>query len=263
MMNRLRAKTESRDSWQPLILVSQKIPTAMESKKRILVVDDEQEITLVLRSGLATHGYEVRAAAEGEAALELFQAWTPDLVVTDLSMPNMNGLKLCGQLRAISSVPIIVLSVKGDEATKIEALDAGADDYVTKPFGMGELLARVRAALRRSPATSEETTLIEDGDFRVDLATRAVHVDGKEIRLSPKEFDLLVFLFRNSGKVLTHRTLLANVWGGDYTDQTEYLRVFIRHLRKKIEPDPAKPRYILTDPWVGYRFVPGNAETRP
>ena len=230
----------------------------METRKRILVVDDEQEITLVLRSGLAKHGFDVRVAGEGEAALELFRAWTPDLVITDLSMPNMNGLKLCRRLRETSSVPIIILSVKGDEVTKVEALDAGADDYVTKPFGMGELLARVRATLRRSPETGNEGTAIKEGDFRVDFETRAVEVSGKEIRLSPKEFDLLVFLIRNSGKVLTHRTLLANVWGGNYTDQTEYLRVFIRHLRKKIEPDPAKPQYILTDPWVGYRFVPGK-----
>jgi two-component system KDP operon response regulator KdpE len=230
----------------------------METRKRILVVDDEQEITLVLRSGLTKHGFDVRVAGEGQAALELFQAWTPELVITDLSMPNMNGLKLCRRLREISDVPIIILSVKGDEATKVEALDAGADDYLTKPFGMGELLARVRATLRRSPQASNEGTVIEEGDFRVDFETRAVQVAGKEIRLSPKEFDLLVFLIRNSGKVLTHRTLLANIWGGNYTDQTEYLRVFIRHLRKKIEPDPAKPRYILTDPWVGYRFVPGK-----
>ncbi len=230
----------------------------MEIKKRILVVDDEQEITLVLRSGLAKHGYDVRVAGEGEAALELFQAWTPDLVVTDLSMPNMNGLKLCQRLREISSVPIIVLSVKGDEATKVEALDAGADDYVTKPFGMGELLARVRAALRRSPEASQEGTLIEDGDFSVDLETREVRVGGREIRLSPKEFDLLVYFIRHSGKVLTHRNLLSAIWGGNSVEQTEYLRVFIRHLRKKIEPDPAKPHYILTDPWVGYRFLPGK-----
>jgi len=213
---------------------------------------------LVLRSGLAKHGYDVRVAGEGEAALELFQAWTPDLVVTDLSMPNMNGLKLCQRLREISSVPIIVLSVKGDEATKVEALDAGADDYVTKPFGMGELLARVRAALRRSPEASQEGTLIEDGDFSVDLETREVRVGGREIRLSPKEFDLLVYFIRHSGKVLTHRNLLSAIWGGNSVEQTEYLRVFIRHLRKKIEPDPAKPHYILTDPWVGYRFLPGK-----
>jgi two-component system KDP operon response regulator KdpE len=228
----------------------------MESRKRILVVDDEQEITLVLRSGLTKHGYEVRVAGEGEAALELFQAWPPDLVLTDLSMPNMNGLKLCQRLRETSSVPIIVLSVKGDEATKVEALDAGADDYVTKPFGMGELLARVRATLRRSPEVSQEGTLIEEGDFRIDLESRKVGVAGREIRLSPKEFDLLVYFIRHSGKVLTHRNLLGAVWGGNSVEQTEYLRVFIRHLRKKIEPDPAKPRYILTDPWVGYRFIP-------
>jgi len=230
----------------------------MDVRKRILIVDDEQEITLVLRSGLTKHGYDVRVAGEGEAALDLFQAWTPDLVITDLSMPNMNGLKLCQRLREASEVPIIILSVKGDEATKVEALDTGADDYLTKPFGMGELLARVRATLRRSPEAGHDGTVIEEGDFRIDLETRAVNVDGKEIRLSPKEFDLLVFLIRNSGKVLTHRTLLAHVWGGNYTDQTEYLRVFIRHLRKKIEPDPAKPRYILTDPWVGYRFSPAK-----
>jgi len=230
----------------------------METRKRILIVDDEQEITLVLRSGLTKHGYDVRVAGEGEAALDLFRVWSPDLVITDLSMPNMDGLKLCQRLRENSGVPIIILSVKGDEATKVEALDAGADDYLTKPFGMGELLARVRATLRRSPETSPEGTLIEEGDFRVDLETRAIYVVGKEIRLSPKEFDLLVFFIRHSGKVLTHRTLLANIWGGNYTDQTEYLRVFIRHLRKKIEADPAKPRYILTDPWVGYRFQPGE-----
>ena len=230
----------------------------MDTRKRILIVDDEQEITLVLRSGLTKHGYDVRVAGEGEAALDLFHAWTPDLVITDLSMPNMNGLKLCQRLRETSEVPIIILSVKGDEATKVEALDTGADDYLTKPFGMGELLARVRATLRRSPEAGNDGTVIEEGDFRIDLETRAVNVEGKEIRLSPKEFDLLVFLIRNSGKVLTHRSLLAHVWGGNYTDQTEYLRVFIRHLRKKIEPDPAKPRYILTDPWVGYRFDPGK-----
>ena len=232
----------------------------METRKRILVVDDEPEITLVLRSGLSKHGYDVRVANEGEAALELFRAWTPDLVVTDLSMPNMNGLTLCKQLRAVSSVPIIVLSVKNDEVAKVEALDLGADDYVTKPFGMSELLARVRAALRRSPNPNPETTTIEEGAFRIDLESREVQVDGKEIRLSPKEFDLLLFFVRNAGKVLTHRTLLGKVWGGDYTEQTEYLRVFVRHLRKKIEPDPAKPHYILTEPWVGYRFV---SETRP
>ena len=230
----------------------------MEPRKRILIVDDEQEITFVLRSGLTKHGYDVRVAGDGEAALDLFHAWTPDLVITDLAMPTMTGLQLCQKLRESSPVPIIILSVKGEEATKVEALDAGADDYLTKPFGMGELLARVRATLRRSPETSSEATTIEEGDFHIDLESREVQVNGKDVHLSPKEFDLLLFFIRNAGKVLTHRMLLAKIWGGDYTEQTEYLRVFVRHLRKKIEADPAKPRYILTEPWVGYRFVPGK-----
>ena len=229
--------------------------TMMDEKPRVLVVDDEQQITLVLRSGLSKHGYDVRVAAEGEAALELFQLWIPNLVITDLSMPNMGGLELCRRLRAISEVPIIVLSVKGEEAAKIEALDAGADDYVTKPFGMGELLARVRASLRRSPTeVSEALTVIEEGDFRIDLESRNVTVRGREVHLSPKEFDLLLYFVRHPGKVLTHRTLLSAIWGGNYVEQTEYLRVFIRHLRKKIEQNPAKPRHILTEPWIGYRF---------
>jgi two-component system, OmpR family, KDP operon response regulator KdpE len=213
---------------------------------------------MVMRSGLTKHGFEVRVAAEGESALELFQLWTPDLVITDLSMPNMNGLEVCRRLRAMSSVPIIVLSVKGDEAVKIEALDAGADDYVTKPFAMGELMARVRAALRRSPVAEQPEKLIEDQDFRIDFETREVRVCGREIHLSPKEFDLMVYLLRNAGKVLTHRSVLSAVWGGNYVAQTEYLRVFIGRLRKKIEKDSARPRYILTEPWVGYRFLPGK-----
>ncbi|MGI9107947.1 MAG: winged helix-turn-helix domain-containing protein [Pyrinomonadaceae bacterium] len=159
----------------------------------------------------------------------------------------------------ISDVPVIVLSVKGEEAVKIEALDAGADDYVTKPFGMGELLARVRANLRRSPAQdSEALTILEEGNFRIDLEARGIIVRGQEVHLSPKEFDLLVHLIRHPGKVLTHRALLSAIWGGNYVEQTEYLRVFIRHLRKKIEPNPAKPRHILTEPWIGYRFDPGK-----
>ncbi len=231
----------------------------MESKKRILVVDDEPQITLVLRSGLVKHGYDVRVAAEGESALELFQAWTPHLVVTDLSMPNMNGLELCRRLRTITTAPIIVLSVKGEERIKVEALDAGADDYVTKPFGMGELVARVRAALRRSPpAENDLATILEEEDFRIDLESRDVRVVDKEVRLSPKEFELLVYFMRHPGKVLTHRNLLSAIWGGNSVEQTEYLRVFIRHLRMKLEPDPKRPRYILTEPWVGYRFVPGK-----
>jgi len=232
----------------------------MPQKQRILIVDDEPQITRVLRTGLTTRGYDVRVAADGESALETFNDWHPDLVVTDLAMPNVGGLELCRRLRLASQVPIIVLSVKGEEKTKVEALDAGADDFVTKPFSMEELLARVRATLRRAPAPSTEdtdSTVLEAGDFRLDLETRKVTVLGKEIHLTPKEFDLLAHLMRQAGKVLTHRKLLTAIWGTNYGEQTEYLRVFIGQLRKKIEPDPGSPRYILTEPWIGYRFDPG------
>jgi two-component system, OmpR family, KDP operon response regulator KdpE len=229
-------------------------------KQRILMVDDEPQIRRVLRTSLTSHGYEVRSAADGESALETFGDWPPHLVITDLSMPNMNGLELCRRLRKITTVPIIVLSVKGEERVKVEALDAGADDYVTKPFGIDELLARVRAALRRAGEKTAEdstSTVLEVGDFRVDLESRSLSVEGREVRLTPKEYDLLLYLLRHPGKVLTHHKLLAAVWGGNYTEQTEYLRVFIGQLRKKIEPS-AVPRYILTEPWIGYRFNPGT-----
>lgn len=225
---------------------------------RILIADDEPQITRVLKRSLAAHRYEVRTAADGEAALDLFGDFQPDLVITDLSMPEMSGLELCRQIRAISDTPIIVLSVRGEEATKVAALDAGADDYVVKPFGINELLARVRAALRRRAAIQPQPAnqVLTEGDFEIDRAARRVLVRGAEVRLTPKEFELLVYLFEQRGKVLTHRALLAQVWGGDYTEQTEYLRVFVGNLRKKIEPDPAAPRYLLTEPWVGYRFDP-------
>lgn len=230
----------------------------MERRPRILVVDDEQQIIRVLRTSLATHGYEVRTATDGLSALEIFKEWTPDLVLTDLMMPGINGLELCRRLRAVSQVPILILSVKGEERAKVEALDIGADDYITKPFGCAELLARVRAALRRAamPAIGDSIKVLETGDFRVDLETRTVLARGRVVRLTPKEFDLLTFFMRNAGKVLTHRKLLGAVWGGSYTEQPEYLRVFIGNLRKKIEPDPSNPRYILTEHWVGYRFNP-------
>ena len=229
----------------------------MEAKQRILVVDDEPQITRVLRRSLISQGYDVHIASDGESALQTFGDWTPDLVVTDLAMPSMNGLELCRQLRAISRVPIIVLSVRGEEKTKVEALDCGADDYVTKPFGMDELLARIRATLRRAPAVQDESSkILSAGDFRVDIEARRLTIQDKEIHLTPKEYDLMVFFVRNPGKVLTHRTLLAAVWGGNSVEQTEYLRVFIGQLRKKIEPDQATPRYILTEPWIGYRFHP-------
>lgn len=227
-------------------------------KKRILVVDDEPQITRVLSRGLTIKGYDVHVAADGEAALQTFSDWHPDLVVTDLSMPNMNGLALCRRLRAFSEVPIIVLSVKGEERTKVEALDAGADDYVTKPFGVDELLARIRAALRRVPVAQDKSDLLEAGDLRIQLEARRLTNKDKEVHLTPKEYDLMVHFLRHPGKVLTHRALLGAVWGGDYTEQTEYLRVFVGQLRKKIEADPATPKFILTEPWIGYRFDPGE-----
>jgi two-component system KDP operon response regulator KdpE len=230
----------------------------MSESRRILVVDDETQITRVLRRSLSAKGYEVQTASDGEEALAVFAQWPSDLVITDLSMPQMGGLELCRRLRASSQVPIIVLSVKGEERAKVEALDAGADDYVTKPFGIDELLARVRATLRRAPAANDRLVKeIELGDFHVDLESRTVTVRQEEVHLTPKEYELLLYLIRHAGKVLTHRVLLGAVWGGDYTEQTEYLRVFIGQLRKKIEPDPANPHYILTEPWIGYRF---NAE---
>lgn len=229
----------------------------MNQSQRILVVDDEPQIARVLRRSLASRGYEVQVAGEGEEALEIFNSWAPDLVITDLSMPNMGGLELCRRIRATSHAPIIVLSVKGEERAKVEALDAGADDYVTKPFGIDELLARVRAALRRAPtATDQRIKVLQAGDFRADTEAHNVEVRGAEVHLTPKEYELLVYLIRHPNKALTHRALLGAVWGGDYVEQTEYLRVFIGQLRKKIEPDPAKPRYILTEPWIGYRFNP-------
>jgi len=230
----------------------------MSESRRILVVDDETQITRVLRRSLSANGYDVQTAGDGEEALDVFAQWPADLVITDLSMPQMGGLELCRRLRATSQVPIIVLSVKGEERAKVEALDAGADDYVTKPFGIDELLARVRATLRRVPAMiAREAKDIKLGDFHVDLEGRTVTVRQAEVHLTPKEYELLLYLIRHAGKVLTHRVLLGAVWGGDYTEQTEYLRVFIGQLRKKIEPDPATPHYILTEPWIGYRF---NAE---
>jgi two-component system KDP operon response regulator KdpE len=233
----------------------------MNQQSRILVVDDEPQIARVLRTGLKTHGYEVRVAADGLSALETFADWHPDLIVTDLSMPNLDGLQLCRRLRAISQLPIIVLSVRGEEKMKVEALDAGADDYVTKPFGMEELLARIRVQMRRLSATPKggvPSPVLEVGDFRIDFDSRSVLVKGTEVHLTPKEYDLLVHFVQNSGKVLTHHTLLAALWGGNYTEQGEYLRVFVGQLRKKIEPTPSTPRYILTEPWIGYRFNPDS-----
>jgi two-component system KDP operon response regulator KdpE len=229
----------------------------INDKQRILIVDDEPQISRVLRRSMSTHGYDVRVASDGLAALQTFGDWPPDLVVTDLSMPSTDGLQLCRNLRAISQLPIIVLSVRGEESTKVQALDAGADDYITKPFGMDELLARIRAALRREQAAKPDDAvshILEIGDFRLNLENRSVDVKGTEVHLTPKEYDLMVYLISHPGRVLTHRTLLTAIWGGNYAEQGEYLRVFIGQLRKKIEPNPSTPRYILTEPWIGYRL---------
>ncbi len=230
-----------------------------DAKRNILVVDDEPQITRVLKTTLSSQGYGIRTATDGKQALQEMKGWSPDLVITDLRMPNMDGLELCRAIRAESRVPIIVLSVKGEETIKVESLDAGADDYITKPFNVNELLARVRAALRRAAVPLEpETAVIETGDFRIDIPARKVSVNAKEVHLTPKEFDLLVYLARRPGKVITHRALLTSVWGPNSAQQPEYLRVFVGHLRKKLEPDEGTPRYILTEPWVGYRFEPGD-----
>jgi two-component system KDP operon response regulator KdpE len=235
----------------------------MNDAARILVVDDEAQLTRVLRTGLKSRGYDVRVASDGISGLELFGDWHPNLVITDLAMPNMDGLELCRKLRQVSQVPIIVLSAKDEEKTKIEALDLGADDFVTKPFGIDELLARVRASLRRASSVVNESapSVLEQGDFRIDLEARKVLVHGHEVHLTPKEFDMLTYFMKNAGKVLTHRTLLAALWGGNYVEQNEYLRVFVGNLRKKLETSNSGLRYILTEPWIGYRFNPtGNNE---
>jgi len=230
----------------------------MPDPAHILVVDDEPQITRVLRTSLSAQGYDIRVANSGEMALEIMKDWSPNLIITDLAMPALDGVQLCRRVRAFSQIPIVVLSVRDQERQKVEALDAGADDYVTKPFGMNELLARVRANLRRVPSEHEPDAIIKIGDFQIDTAARKVTVLHREVRLTPKEFDLLVYMARRPGRVINHRTLLGAIWGGQSTEQVEYLRVFVGQLRKKLEPDSASPRYIVTEPWVGYRFEPGE-----
>lgn len=230
-----------------------------EGKRNILVVDDEPQITRVLKTSLSAQGYGIRTAADGMQALLEMKSWLPDLIITDLRMPTMDGLELCRQVRIQSRVPIIVLSVKGEETIKVEALDAGADDYITKPFSVNELLARVRATLRRTNSDEgSETSVIDIGDFHIDVAGRKVQVRNQEVHLTPKEFDVLVYLARRPDKVVTHRALLGAVWGPNSVEQPEYLRVCVGHLRKKLERDESAPRYIITEPWVGYRFQPGE-----
>jgi len=233
--------------------------TVPEPKGNILVVDDEPQITRVLKTTLSAQGYSVRTAADGEDAVDQMKSWAPDLIITDLRMPHMDGLELCRRVRSESRLPIIVLSVKGEEDIKVQALDAGADDYIQKPFSTNELLARVRAALRRAALPQEpEREIIEIGDFYINVPDRSVVLKKREIRLTPKEFDLLIYLAKHPGKVMTHRTLLGAVWGPNSVEQPEYLRVFVGHLRKKLELEENASPYIITEPWVGYRFEPGD-----
>jgi two-component system KDP operon response regulator KdpE len=221
---------------------------------RILVVDDEPQILRSLRTTLASHGYDVQTAATGEEALAALDGRLPDLVVLDLVLPGLSGLEVCRRLRARSSLPILVLSARGDERDKVAALDLGADDYLTKPFGVNELLARIRAALRRAVGARGPSAVVEAGALRVDFDRRQVSLDGAEVRLTPTEFELLKVLVANAGRVLTHGYLLRTVWGPEYEGESQLLRVFIGQLRRKVERDPSRPQHILTDPGVGYRF---------
>ena len=221
----------------------------------ILVVDDEPQIRRVMRTALASNGYGVIEAKTGKEAIDMALKERPDLILLDLNMPGMDGLDTCRELRNLSDAAIVMLTVRNSEHDKVMALDAGADDYVVKPFGMEELLARIRAALRRTSAAETLPAFVSD-DLEINFERRKVNVEGNPVRLTPKEFDLLRHLVANQGKPIEHRRLLQAVWGPDYGNETEYLRVFINQLRKKIEPDPAHPKYIHTDPWVGYRFEP-------
>lgn len=228
----------------------------------ILVVDDEAQIRRVMRTTLAAQGYTVIEASGGEEALAKIRGTHADLILLDVNMPGIGGLDACREIRAVSDVPIIMLTVRNSERDKVLALDAGADDYVVKPFGVQELLARIRAALRRS-APTDNPPAFQSGDLTIDFEKRSVAVKGRAVRLTPKEFELLRLLVANQGKALAHRKLLQAIWGPDYGEETEYLRVFINQLRKKIEPDPARPRYIRTDPWIGYRFdAPRGRESK-
>jgi len=223
--------------------------------QRILVVDDEPNILSTLAPLLRSHGYDVSTATHGRAALEALAGLRPDLMVLDLGLPDIDGVDVCAAARAQSSLPIVVLSARGREADKVRALDAGADDYVTKPFGSDELLARIRAALRRAEAPAAAAGPLVRGGLVIDRERFRVERDGSEVRLTPKEFDLLALLASHAGRVMTHRALLTAIWGPNAAGQPEHLRVLIGALRKKIEPDPSSPRYILTEPWVGYRFA--------
>jgi two-component system KDP operon response regulator KdpE len=222
---------------------------------RILIVDDEPSILATMAPLLRARGYEVTTATSGQGALDAVDRHAPQLVVLDLGLPDLDGAEVCRRLREGRAIPILVLSARSAERDKVAALDAGADDYVTKPFGSEELLARVRAALRRSETTPPAAGPIVRQDLTVDVDRRRVSRGAHELKLTPKEFELLVFLALQPGRVRTHRAILNAIWGGDAVDQPEHLRVLVNSLRRKLEHDPAKPRYILTEPWVGYRFA--------
>jgi two-component system, OmpR family, KDP operon response regulator KdpE len=225
----------------------------------VLAVDDEPQLLRALITNLKARGYEVDAATTGEIALEMAARHHPDVVVLDLGLPAMSGIEVIHGLRGWTEVPIIVLSARDAEREKIAALDAGADDYVTKPFGMGELLARVRAALRRSAPSTEEATVVTEA-FSIDLAAKRVTNGGGEVRLTPTEWHLVEVLVRNAGRLVTQGALLREVWGPEYGTETNYLRVYMAHIRRKLEPDPSEPRYFITEPGMGYRFEPETAE---
>jgi two-component system KDP operon response regulator KdpE len=221
---------------------------------RILIIDDEPQIGRALRIILTTHGFDVRIATTGEEGLDLAAMTTPDVVVLDLMLPGMSGLDVCAELRRWSQVPILVLSARGDERDKVQALDLGADDYLTKPFGTDELTARLRALLRRAGG-EPSSPVLRSGELQLDTVRRLVTLRDKPIHLTPTEYELLRFLMASAGKVVTHQTLLRAVWGTEYEDASANLRVFVGQLRRKIEPDPAHPIYIRTEPGIGYRFA--------
>jgi two-component system KDP operon response regulator KdpE len=224
------------------------------SAGRILVVDDEPQIRRIMRTTLTGAGYEVDDAKTGEESLEKVREFHPDLVILDINMPGMGGLAACRAIRADTSIAIIMLTVRNSEADKVEALDAGADDFVTKPFSTPELLARIRAALRRVPVSQSSAAKLQVGQLEIDFTARSVANAGKTAHLTPKELELLRYLTQHPNEAVPHRELLQAVWGPDYGDQVDYLRVFIKNLRKKIEVDPEKPEFITTEPWIGYRF---------
>ncbi len=227
----------------------------MTKKTRILIADDEPKIRMFLRANLEARGYEVYLAQDGIETVAMAERVLPDLIVLDVNMPRMDGIEACHRIREWADMPIIILSVRGDEKDKVRALDEGADDYITKPFGVEELLARIRVALRRSASTTTDIPKFNAGELEVDFSKRVVKRRGQIVKLTRTEYELLAYLVSNCGKVLTHREILHNVWGPEYGDETEYVRTFITQLRRKIEDDPSNPQFIVTEPRIGYRFV--------